>query len=172
MLITTNSPTNTVEPSEPSVGTLVAASFTEPDYRDGFDVILGEDGVDDVAEFARAYFLSQPRWLSLVSMNLVTRQRLVEEVGDGDFAMGDTIGSWKVFDRSDDEIVFGDHMGFMEYRFSFRRVDRHLVQASTSVKYVWPRVGPVYFGLVKPMHVRFVLMSLRTTARRIVEDRR
>ncbi len=53
--------------------------------------------------------------------------------------------------RNQDEIVFGDHMGSMEYRFSFRLCsERSRVEGATAVKFVWRRSGRSYRWLVQP----------------------
>ena len=137
------------------------STFKSADYRDGFRVETG-GRYATVADFATAYFLNQPRWLSLVSMNLASRQKLKAAIANTDGYQIDTaIGSWKVYDRTEDEIVFGDNMGFMEYRFSFRLDAAGFVEASTAVKYGWGGAGRFYFAIVKPMHKRFVPISLR-----------
>ena len=79
---------------------------------------------------------------------------------------GPQVGSWQVYKRSDDEIIFGDDMGFMEYRFSFYMDELGNVEAGTAVKFKWARLSRCYFGLVKPLHRRFVPLSLRAALRR------
>ncbi|MGH1488940.1 MAG: DUF2867 domain-containing protein [Acidimicrobiales bacterium] len=145
----------------PTPGTAIDQVFTPADYRDCFLVETG-DRYPTVADFASAYFLNQPRWLSLLSMNLASRKKLKAAIADANGYQVDTaIGSWKVYNRTEEEIVFGDNMGFMEYRFSFRLDGAGFVEASTAVKYSWGGTGRFYFALVKPMHKRFVPISLR-----------
>jgi hypothetical protein len=74
------------------------------------------------------------------------------------------VGSWEVVERSDDEIVFGDSLGFMQYRFSFRRIDDEHIEAATAVRYRWRRTGRFYFALVRPFHRRFVAHALARVA--------
>ena len=147
----------------PSTGTLIETIFDAADYRDAFVVPASSVPFTSVAAYATAYFVNQPRWLSLVSMNLATQARLHRAIDDATFAEGDSVGSWKVHGRSSDEIVFGDDMGFMEYRFSFWLRPDGAIEASTAVRYKWRRVGRYYFAIVKPMHKRFVPISLRAT---------
>ena len=149
---------------KPTSGTLVEGQFDTDDYRDAF-LVPTAGRYRDVGEFATFYFLHQPVWLSFVSMNLPSKQRLTKALGDASFQPGSTVGSWKVHARNDREIVFGDHMGFMEYRFSFLMTDDGDVEASTAVKYRWRRLSALYFTLVKPMHRKFVPISLKAALR-------
>lgn len=144
---------------EPSADSEIAATYVKPDYRDAF--LVPAQGWATVEQFASAYFLNQPRWLSMVSMNLTSRAKLVAALADSGFAQGSAVGAWQVHRRSDNEIVFGDDMGFMEYRFSMRLLASGDIEASTAVKYRWQRMSHLYFSIVKPMHRRFVPMSLR-----------
>jgi len=152
----------TTEPAildiEPSPDTLVAAVFDRPDHVDGF--LITSSGAATVEDFATRYFLGQPRWLALVSMNVATRAKLIAEVGEGSYREGTAVGAWKVFGRSGNEIMFGDHMGFMEYRFSFLHRPDGNFEASTVVRYCAPFAN-VYFSIVKPFHRLFVKLSLR-----------
>lgn len=146
---------------EPAVDTLVAAMYDEPDYRDAF---LIPGNWHNVEEFTTAFFTGQPRLLARLSMNS-SPAVIRAAVGDQSYAEGSSVGSWRVHGRSDREIVFGDDMGFMEYRFSFRLRDDEQIEASTAVKYKSARMGPIYFSIVKPFHRRFVAIALRNAAK-------
>ena len=147
-------------------GSLAASAFDQPDYRDAFQVQQPDTSWRDVDEIARAFFLGQPRWIAIVSMNLGSRADLEAALATTTFDVGTSVGSWKVYDRDDAEIVFGDDMGFMEYRFALRQVDKRTATGSTSVRYRWPRVSGFYFGLVKPFHRRFIPIAMRNMASR------
>lgn len=150
-----------ITPCAPSPDTIIAACYEQPDYSDAY--VVGTANVDDVATFATQFFLSQPSWLAKVSMNTPRRQQRIDAIASGDYELGSTVGTWKVHGRSNDEIVFGEHMGFMEYRFSFLRRPDGQVEASTSVQYV-RRFGRIYFAIVKPFHIGFVKVALRNAA--------
>lgn len=150
---------------EPTRHTLVDQAYPDADYRDAFHVGCARHDFATVGDFATAYFMNQPRWLSLVSMNISSRDKLEQALGDHSFSQGSQVGSWKVHGRTDDEILFGDNMGFMEYRFSFTRRADGDIEASTAVKYRWRRLSHLYFTLVKPAHKRFVPISLRGALR-------
>lgn len=140
----------------PSSGTLIESIYDDPNYRDTYLIPAVDTAVD---EFATGFFLSQPRWLARVSMNLGDESSRRAAIGRGDYAVGSSIGSWQIHGRASDEIVFGEHMGFMEYRFSlFERPDG-AIEATTSVKYL-NRFAPLYFGVVKPFHRGFTKIAL------------
>lgn len=153
----------TVTPISPSTDTLVESSYDRPDYRDAYLIANPHDVT--VEQFASGFFLSQPAWLARVSMNLGGGQSRRAAIGDAGYLVGSSVGSWKVHERSEDEIVFGEHMGFMEYRFSvLRRADGD-IEASTVVKYL-KRFAPFYFTVVKPFHRGFIKVALGNAAKR------
>ncbi|GBE24777.1 hypothetical protein BMS3Bbin02_01052 [bacterium BMS3Bbin02] len=147
----------------PLTDSLIASIFENADYRDGFRVSLSRDPHAGIEGFVTDYFRNQPAWLRLVSMNTMSLSKLARAIGDESYRPGTAIGSWKIYERSTDEIVFGDSMGFMEYRFSLRlsRKEPCSVEVSTSVRYLWRRTGRFYFAIVRPWHKRFIRMSLR-----------
>ncbi len=148
---------NLVTAVEPTPGTLVESAYVAPDYVDAFLVTSTSRSVD---EFAAAYFVGQPGWIAKVSMNMGDKQSRIEAMEDHDFAAGTNVGSWRIHDRSENEIVFGEHMGFMECRFSMLRHDNGDIEAGTTVKCL-KKFGPIYFAAVKPFHRLFVKMALR-----------
>lgn len=151
-----------VIPVEPTPGTRIDAAYDNPEYRDAFLIEVGPEVT--IEDFATSFFMSQPAWIGWISMQLGSRDARQKATGDGTYAAGSSVGSWTVRERSDDEIVFGDHMGFMEFRFSiFRRPDGH-IEAATSVKYI-RRFAHIYFGIVKPFHAGFIKIALRSVAR-------
>ena len=142
----------------PTLDTLASKEFSHIDYHDSFEVKGRFESVD---AFAEHYFLSQPSWLSLVSMNLFSQESIQKAIEKSAFQKGSAIGSWKIYTRDDNEIVFGDDMGFMEYRFLMLWVDETTVRVGTVVQYKG-RFGKYYFALVKLMHKKFVRMSLES----------
>jgi hypothetical protein len=142
----------------PTLDTLASKEFRHIDYHDSFAV---KGAFEDVDAFATRYFLSQPSWLSLVSMNLFSKDSIQKAIDKSAFKKESAIGVWKIYTRDDKEIVFGDDMGFMEYRFFMLWVDETEVRVGTVVKYKG-RFGKYYFAMVKLMHKKFVRMSLES----------
>jgi len=147
---------------EPSVDSLVYESFDKIDYRDAFEITFSSDTFADISQFATAYFISQPAWLRLISMKNTNKEMLIKGINESGFKVGGKVGSWVIQDKCVNEIVFGESMGFMDYRFSMRldKSESDCVQVSTVVK-INSLMGKFYFMLVKLLHKKFVIKSLR-----------
>ena len=94
-------------------------------------------------------------------MNTLSKEKMEENLRKSNLQINTNIGSWKIFNRNENEIIFGESMGFMDYRFSMR-LDKNTtddIEVSTVVTFKW-KLGKYYFALVKLMHKRFVLLSL------------
>ncbi len=144
---------------------LIAQAYATPDYTDRFVATVEPDRFASVDELARTWFVTQPRWVQILSANTLSRGTILAQVESTAYQSGDAVGSWVVVERTHDEIMFGQPMGFMEYRFSFRRPDESTIEVATAVVYLWRRTGKVYFSLVKPMHRRFVRIIIDRLAR-------
>lgn len=156
---------------DPLPDSLASSAFPTVDYHDAFSLTFAEDDRPNIDEFTRRYFTNQPWWLTTLSLN-TTKSRALTTVNNTDFSVGTKVGSWEVTDRGENEIVFGDSMGFMTYRLNFHidPASPDHVTAETVVHYNWRRVGGLYFSLVKPGHRRFVPLALRcASARRLTE---
>ena len=86
---------------------------------------------------------------------------MLDNLKKSNLKIGTNIGSWKIFDKSEEEIVFGESRGFMDYRFSMRldKNETDDVEVSTIVR-LNGFMGKYYFALVKLMHKKFVKISL------------
>jgi len=145
----------------PNKTSLVYNAFDVVNYRDAFKIISPKDTFKNIDDFANKYFTSQPNWLRLISMNTVSKEKMKENLKKSNFQINTKIGSWKIFNRNENEIVFGESMGFMDYRFSMR-LDKGItddIEVSTIVTFNW-KLGKYYFAIVKLMHKKFVLLSL------------
>jgi len=145
---------------------MVTTVFQKVDYQDCFEVHI--NGFKTVDSFVKKYFLAQPLWLRVVSFQLFSRDLLVQQLEENRFKKGDSIGAWRVYGRDDQEIAFGQDLGFMEYVFTFHLVSPDLLKVATVVQYkgVW---GKYYFNVVKFFHKPFVRLSLKNT---LVRDKR
>jgi hypothetical protein len=137
---------------------LVSSVLTPIDYSDCFETKVSNDTFPNIDTFVRRYFETQPRWLMAISMNILKKETMQKALERGTFNVDESVGSWKVYARNEEEVVFGDDMGFMEYRFAVRLDDTRL-RVSTVVQYKG-KMGKYYFALVKLLHQKFVLMSL------------
>jgi len=150
-----------IQEIEPNKSSLVYNAFDIVNYRDAFKIESPKDIFKNIDDFANQYFISQPSWLRLISMNTISKEKMEENLKKSNFQINTNIGSWKIFNRNENEIVFGESMGFMDYRFSMR-LDKDTtddIEVSTVVTFNW-KLGKYYFALVKLMHKKFVLLSL------------
>jgi hypothetical protein len=150
-----------IKETEPNQTSLVYNAFEKIDYRDAFKVSFDKGRFVNIDEFASQYFRSQPLWLRLISMNSFSKEKMEESLKKSNFQIGTNIGSWKIFNRNENEIVFGESMGFMDYRFSMR-LDKNTIddlEVSTVVT-LNSFTGKYYFAVVKLMHKKFVKLSL------------
>ncbi|OGQ21516.1 MAG: hypothetical protein A3I05_03680 [Deltaproteobacteria bacterium RIFCSPLOWO2_02_FULL_44_10] len=155
--------TRLIKEIAPLPDTLVQSALSGADYRDAFAVDVPSGRYATITDFARAYFLAQPAWLRIISMNQLSRTKMEQNVKSAKFAPGEAIGSWKIYARNDHEIVFGESLGFMTYRFSLslkQGSQTDTVMASTITK-INSRFGKIYFFLVRLLHKRFVRLTLR-----------
>ncbi|NQY94352.1 MAG: DUF2867 domain-containing protein [Campylobacteraceae bacterium] len=141
---------------------LVYNSFNKIDYRDAFKMKYAKGTFQNIDEYAKVYFLSQPTWLRLISMNTISKQKIVDSLNQSNFKIDSNIGSWKIFSRNDKEIVFGDSMGFLDYRFSMSldKTKADVIEVSTVIK-LNGFMGKYYFAVVRLMHRKFVIISLK-----------
>ena len=148
----------------PDSRSLVGSQYDQPDYQDRFVTDVRAGRYRNVDEVVNDCFTKQPTWLRLLSTNTFSKKGVEAAIAGGGYEPDSAVGSWIVIERNHEEIVFGDDMGFMEYRFSMRLdpEDPSYVEASTAVRYKWRRTGRFYFAAVRPMHKRFVVMSMRS----------
>lgn len=139
---------------------IVSKSFDTIDYSDSFLVTFKNIQFQTIDEFANSYFLSQPSVLRIISQNSFSRKSIINDIANSKFQKNTQIGSWKVYERTDSEILFGENMGFMEYRFSMKYLDKTNVEVSTVVKFT-TFLAKYYFVIVKLLHKKFVLISLK-----------
>ena len=139
---------------------MVTTVFSKVDYRDCFEVEV--NGVNSVDEFVKNYFLAQPSWLRVVSFQLFTKDTLLTQLSNNPFKKGGTVGEWRVYGRDEQEIAFGQDMGFMEYVFTFHLASPNLLKVATVVQYKGT-FAKYYFSVVKIFHKPFVKFSLKNT---------
>ena len=148
---------------------------TSCEYVDCFAIPVKGD--PPILEVAKALFLSVPDWVRQM-MNL--RNYLVHRLGlktateppnaeqviqrfDGE--VGSAIGLFKVYDRSENEIVFGQDDRHLNFRASLLLENgetEKLLHFTTIVNF-HNRFGRVYFVIVKPFHKIIVKRMLRST---------
>ena len=155
-----------INETEPKQDSLVFNAFEKIDYRDVFSISFERNTFNSINDFAKKYFISQPTWLRLISMNTITKHKIEDDLKNSNFNVNSKIGSWKIFNKNDNEIVFGESMGFMDYRFSMR-LDKNStddIEVSTVVT-LNGSMGKYYFSVVKLLHKKFVKVSLKNLSK-------
>jgi hypothetical protein len=160
-------------------GSLAADAFAVTSYADAYAIDLPPGCADDVDTLTRLLPTSVPRWADQL---MWLRDRIVSVFGlraggaiaappssTGRLQPGDTAGTFTVFARSDDEILFGGddrHLNFRASMLVQRDAGRSRVVLSTVVHFNnW--FGRAYFFFVQPFHGLIVASLLRNLRRRL-----
>ncbi len=162
-------------------GTLVEHDFPRIDYADAYQARLPVGLAVDVDSIARSIFLSVPRWIHTL---MALRNRIVAPIGlktpDWDaieseeprFQPGSSIRGFRVIERTEDEIVFGEEDSHLDFRLSILRQtagDDIQVILSTVVRFNnW--IGRAYFLPVKPLHEIIVPAMIREAIQTLVSS--
>ena len=157
---------NPINETEPKQDSLVFNAFEKIDYRGAFLISFEKNTFKSINDFAKKYFISQPGWLRLISMNTISKQKIKDNLRRSNLEINSNIGSWKIFNKNDNEIVFGESMGFMDYRFSMR-IEKNCtddIEVSTVVT-LNGSVGKYYFSVIKLMHKKFSNVRLASCIR-------
>jgi hypothetical protein len=151
-------------------GSLVSRAFARTSFEDAWAVDLPPGDTHDVDALARVLATSAPRWADWL---MWLRDRIVSLVGlrtsekapaDDSTALlrtGDKLSIFQVFDRSEDEIMFGADDKHLDFRASLlvqRDGSAPSAVMSTVVRYN-NRLGRMYFFFVRPFH-RVIMKSL------------
>jgi len=163
--------TPTIEKIDVPLETLVARCFRRIDYADAYRAKLPAGSFTDVDSIAKAIVESSPWWIQTL---MKLRDHIVAPIGlktsigeDGGneiaFRPGASVRGFRVFDRTDNEILLGEDDSHLDFRVSIlRHVDGEDSWAvvSTIVRFNnW--IGRAYFLPVKPGHKIIVRAMLR-----------
>jgi hypothetical protein len=156
----------------------VAGVFSRVDYGDAYRVKLPSAGPCNIDTIARAIFSTAPRWVALL---LRLRDRLVGLIGlktaprnapidlaHASLQPGESVGLFKVYQRSEDEILMGEDDRHLDFRVSVLlqvQHDQRWAVITTVVQFNnW--LGRAYFLPVRPLHRLIVPAMMRNAVRR------
>ena len=156
-------------------GSLVAAlPFT--DHTDAFRAAVDPARIPDVDAFAQAFVRQKPpAWIAaamrardaivgtLFGLKTSPGGVMTSRTSARSFAPGEQHGIFRVFARTDDEILFGEddrHLDFRVSLFYERAGDDASVTVSTVVRFN-NALGRAYFFPVRPVHGLVVPSMLR-----------
>jgi hypothetical protein len=162
-----------IELPGPGASPLLRATLARIDHQDEIVAPMGRGAFPTIDALAAHFCLAQPAWLRLVSMNVLSRSRLVRDLARTRLERGDRVGSWRVHAKGPDEVVFGEDLGFMRYRFGLRWSRAGGVDELRAVTAIELRswLGRLYFRVVRLVHERFVRCAVRNAVEALSEVR-
>ena len=170
--------------TKPPDNSLLYSIDKKYDYMDGFQTSFTEakNGVT-VCDIAKVFLLSAPRWVQhlftvrnkmvgifglKVSRN-VDRNELVKNFNCD---KGEQIGLFKVFGKSDDEIILGENDKHLNFRVSLfldrPQIDKRQARLTISTTVLFNNwLGRLYFLPVKPLHRLIVPRMIKGIVRQL-----
>ncbi|MGK6340778.1 DUF2867 domain-containing protein [Chryseobacterium sp. DT-3] len=147
------------------------------DYTDSSKGELGGKRNISTEEIGKTFFTSTPQWgkkmfafrNSIVKMfGLKTGTDKSKSLSSDDFKLevGDQIGIFKIFDKTDCEIIIGENDKHLDFRVSLfydntqYGTENSFLTISTTVK-SHNRLGMLYFISVRPFHQLIVPVMLK-----------
>jgi len=153
------------------------------DFQDSHSAdLIGSEKPIAIEEVGRAFFSTSPSWLKNLFM---LRNKLVkliglkvgEEVEDreamlaaSNFEVGDSLGLFKVFQKSENELIIGEDDKHLDFRVSLlidrSATEKERLTITTTVHFNnW--TGRLYFIPVKPFHSFAVPAMLRSIVKNL-----
>ena len=157
--------------------TLAAGAFAHADYADAYRVRLPDGGPRDLDALVRATFAAVPGWVralmrlrdGIVSVIGLKTARAGVRLDRVALQPGASLGIFRVFARSADEILLGEDDRHLDFRVGVllqREREIDWVVVSTVVRFnSW--LGRAYFLPVRPLHRLIVPAMLRSALRRL-----
>ncbi|MBV8324934.1 DUF2867 domain-containing protein [Chryseobacterium sp.] len=134
----------------------------------------------DIAEIGKAFFTSGPKWgkkmfafrnkvVGLLGLKTGSETDQLKDAEHFTCEVGERVGLFKVFDKTENEIILGEDDKHLDFRISLlfnghqNLPDHHSLTISTTVKYHnW--LGVLYFLPVRPFHKLIVPALLKNIA--------
>jgi len=151
---------------------------TDYDYADSFkSSFTDKENKIDTLAVSKAFFSTSPGWIgklfalrnkivSVFGLKTGSKAKYKKELLDNFRGeIGEKIGIFRVFDRSDNEIILGEDDRHLNFRVSLlltqERQDEKCLTISTIVNFN-NRFGKIYFLPVKPFHKLIVPVMLKS----------
>jgi len=175
-----------VKTSLPTVSVL-AALHQQYHYVDAFSAVIENNGrAISIENVGRAFFSSGPKWIDgLLELRNMIAALFGLKTGKSDKSMqdmfeqfkcepGERFGLFKVFSKSDHELILGDddkHLNFKVSLLLDKKVpDEYTLTVSTVVIFNnW--FGRLYFLPVKPFHKLIVPSMVKSVVQQITTDK-
>jgi len=169
-----------------SIPTASILSQSEYDYGDSYEgEFLDKDDTIDTREVVRAFFRSSPEWIerlmnfrnravSIFGLKTVeTKSNSKEEILKRfEGTTGEQVGIFKVFGRTENEIILGEDDKHLDFRVSFLLENtgdsKKKIALSTTVQF-HNHFGKLYFLPVKPFHKVIAPTMLKNTIKELTK---
>jgi hypothetical protein len=161
------------------MGSLAVSAFPVTSFADAYAIELPAGDSHDVDSLTWLLATSAPRWAEYL---MWVRDRIVSLIGlhaawprapsltcASHLQPGDMVGMFRVFARSDDEILLGADDRHIDFRASML-VQRDASRSSavlTTVVHFNNSLGRAYFFVVRPFHRLIVTSLLRNVTHRL-----
>jgi hypothetical protein len=163
--------------SEIPKGSLLNKQGGSYDYIDSFQSIIDTEGrTDDISVFLNLFIHSGPKWADYLLairdkvvgiFGLKTKEQISEkQKGIADYTVGEQIGIFKLFDKTENEFLLGDDDKHLNFRVSLlldqigSDTTKRRLSITTAVNFN-NIFGKLYFLPVKPFHRLIVRASLK-----------
>ena len=156
-------------------GSLAAGAFAVTSYADAYSIDLPPGHAHDVDSLTRLMATSSPRWAEplmwlrnrIASLVGLRTERSSRRPSTGRLEPGETAGMFRVYARSDDEILLGGDDRHLDFRGSMLITPGGASAVLTTVVHFNNRLGYVYFFVVRPFHRLIVTSLLHNMARHL-----
>jgi len=161
------------------IGSLAASAFPVTSFADAYAIELPAGDAHDVDALTLLLATSAPRWaeylmwlrdriVSLIGLH-TARPRAPSPTCASHLQPGDMVGMFRVFARSDDEILLGADDRHLDFRASMlvRRDASRSSAVLTTVVHFNNSLGRAYFFVVRPFHRLIVTSLLRNVTHRL-----
>ena len=152
-----------------------STAFESVNLADAFSIRLPSGATRDPDVLARFVFSVQPSWIGaltnvrdaiVAAFGLKTARQLATRSAD---SAGERIGIFRVFSRSETEVVLGEDDKHLDFRVSILCTpDRPPSTGSrltlSTVVHCHNRLGKTYLSIIAPFHRQVVKASLRRAA--------
>lgn len=162
-------------------GSLLHSDDTVYDYVDSFDYVIAdpEDKID-ILDVAEAFKKPGPKWVArlftlrnrIVSVFGLKTPAMIEKKDDGEnkWEIGAQSGIFKVFGRTDREMLLGEDDKHLDVRVSLfleqNGPGEKRITVTTAVK-LNNRLGRCYFFVIKPFHCTIVPAMMKQNFRQL-----
>lgn len=162
-------------------GSLLHSDDTVYDYVDSFDYVIAdpEDKID-ILDVAEAFKKPGPKWVArlftlrnrIVSVFGLKTPAMIEKKDDGEnkWEIGSQSGIFKVFGRTDREMLLGEDDKHLDVRVSLSLEQsgpgEKRITVTTAVK-LNNRLGRCYFFVIKPFHCTIVPAMMKQNFRQL-----